>query len=166
MIRPQTKLDIAKIKIAMKQLDIPDDDGDEQHGVLSTYRSMLKKLTGKTSVSSRVMSDRDRQIVLQHFETLGFKPPKARTGQRQRKAAGMASDGQIAKLRFLWKQLDAEGALEAGERASLNNWVAGATKKYNAGAGYASADFLPKKVASILIEELKQWCKRLGIRTQ
>jgi len=162
----QPRADIAKIKIAMKQLNIPDDDGNPTHGVLSTYRSMLKKLTGKTSVSTSVMTDRDRRKVLQHFESLGFQPRKFKPGKSRRKAPGMATDGQIGKLRYLWGQLAKEGALDAGEKASLNNWILGATVKYNGGAGYDSADFLPKQICSKLIEELKQWCKRQNIETE
>lgn len=163
MAKSQAHLDIAKIKIAMKQLNIPDDDGHAGHDDLSTYRAMLKRVTGKTSVSTTVMSDRDRRKVLQHLERLGFRPNKYRKRHGRHKAPGMASDGQIGKLRFLWGQLRDNGALDAGEKASIDNWVAGATLKYNGGAGYGSVDFLPKQVASKLIEELKQWCIRLSI---
>lgn len=163
MSKSQTHSDIAKIKIAMKQLGVPDDDGDPAHGILSTYRSMLKKLTGKTSVASRVMSTRDRRIVLKHFHSLGFKPRRTSPGTSRRKAKGMASDGQIGLMRHLWKRLGTSGALEAGTDASIDSWVSNRTRKYNSGAGYDSVDFLPKKMASILIEELKQWCARLGV---
>ena len=150
--------DIAKIKIAAKQLGIPDDDGNAAAGVLSTYRQMLQSLTGKTSVGADVMTDAERSTVLRHLARKGFKSKPGR--RRPAKAPGMASQGKIGLIYVLWQALGDGGALEAPGRESLAAWVRHQTQRYNNGAGYSAPEFLPTAAADQLIEQLKLWCQR------
>ena len=151
---------IAMIKIATKQLGISDEDGNEALGVLSTYRLMLKNLTGKTSTAIGAMSDAERGKVIRHLKSKGFTSGRPK---RREKAPGMASTGQIGLIHVLWKVLGEGNHLDAPGTDSLNAWVLSSTKKYNQGAGYSATDFLPEYVAGRLIESLKQWCFRVGI---
>ncbi|GJM12763.1 MAG: GemA protein [Pseudohongiella sp.] len=163
MNKTQSQRDIAKIKIAISQLGISDEDGDVESGVLSTYRQMLQQLTGKTSVSAKAMTDKERGKVISHLRRQGFRASARHKNRTRPKFPGMASNGQIGLLRHLWKCLIEAKALNAGESASLDSWIRNKTKKYNDGAGYSSVEFLPMEVARQMIEELKSWCHRLGI---
>ncbi|MDX1491305.1 MAG: regulatory protein GemA [Pseudohongiellaceae bacterium] len=149
--------DIAVIKIAIKDLQISDEDGNSQRGVLSTYRQMLKNLTGKTSIAVNVMSDAERAKVIRHLKRRGFKNSRR---SRSSKAAGMATSGQLGLISSLWIQLDDAGALKSCTYASLNAWLESNTKRFNRGAGYSSTQFLPQEAAIEVIESLKQWLKR------
>ncbi len=151
---------IAMIKIATKQLGISDEDGNESLGVLSTYRLMLKNLTGKTSTAIGAMSDAERGKVIRHLKSKGFTSGRPK---RREKAPGMASTGQIGLIHVLWKTLGDGGHLVSPGTDALNAWVLSSTKKYNQGAGYSAPDFLPEVVAGRLIESLKQWCFRVGL---
>ncbi|MDO9478896.1 MAG: regulatory protein GemA [Pseudohongiella sp.] len=156
--------DIAMIKIAIKQLGIPDDDGNQDAGVLSTYRQMLLSLTGKTSVSADVMSDRDRAKVLRALRQKGFKPmPTRRRTRRVKKAEGMLSQGQLGLIYVLWEVLGDGNALESPGKESLCAWVQAYTRKFNSGAGYSAPEFLPDQAAAQVIEQLKMWCRRLKL---
>lgn len=153
--------DIATIKIAIKQLGISDDDGNAELGVLSTYRTMLKKITGKTSVSADVMTDTDRRRVIQHLKSQGFK-----TGRRQRtrghsdKHPVMATDNQIAMVYGLWRELEESGQLRSKGNAALNAWLKRFTPKFNKGVGLDAPEFLPFPAAEKVIEALKNWLTR------
>ena len=152
------RADIAKIKIAAKQLGIRDDDGAD--GSLSTYRQLLLKLTGKTSIAGDVMSDRERAKVLHHLQSLGF---KAGPRRKPAKAPGMVSRGQVEFMKRLWRALGDGGALHDTSLDGLKTWVLHSTQRYNSGAGYNAPEFLPATVARELIEKLKLWLKRKGI---
>lgn len=159
-----SRADIAMIKIAIKQLGISDDDGNEAAGVRSTYRQMLHSLTGKTSVSVDVMTDRDRAKVLRALRQKGFKPTQTTSRKRVvKKAEGMLSQGQLGLIYVLWEVLGDGNALESPGKESLCVWVQTYTRKYNSGAGYSAPEFLPYQVAAQVIEQLKMWCRRLQL---
>lgn len=149
---------IAMIKIATKQLGISDEDGNEALGVLSTYRLMLKNLTGKTSTAIGSMSDAERAKVIRHLKSKGFSSGRPK---RREKAPGMATTGQIGLIHVFWKALGDDGHLDSPGTQSLNAWLLNFTKGYNHGAGYSSPDFLPASVAHKVIEALKSWCQRV-----
>jgi phage gp16-like protein len=158
--------DIAMIKIAVKQLGIPDDDGNEAAGALSTYRALLKRVTGKTSCSTAVMTDGERQKVLRELRRRGFKPsPKRRKAAARGtpKAPGMASRHQIGLIHVIWQHLGDHNVLEVPGPESLDAWIRNNTKRFNQGAGYSSVNFLPTAAANEVIEQLKQWVHRSGI---
>lgn len=162
----EARKDIAMIKIAAKQLGIPDDDGNEAAGVLSTYRELLKRVTGKTSCSATTMTDAERQKVLRELRRRGFKPTSQRrraAARKVKKAPGMASKGQIGLIHVIWQHLGEHNVLEAPGPESLDAWIRNNTKRFNQGAGYSSVNFLPTAAANEVIEQLKQWVHRSGI---
>jgi len=71
-IETNSKRLVQKIHIAAKQLGIADDDGDAAH--LSSYRNLLKDITGKTSTTK--MNLPELQRVMDHLKSCGFKAQK------------------------------------------------------------------------------------------
>lgn len=157
--------DIAMIKIAITQLGIPDDDGNADLGILSTYRQMLHSLTGKTSVSADVMSDRERAKVLRHLRQKGFVPTRSKKRRRRvQRAPGMASQGELGLIYVLWQALEDAGEIKNPGKEAMCAWIENYTKQFNSGAGYSAPEFLPSDAAARVIEQLKKWCQRLDIQ--
>ena len=86
----------AKIHIGVKELQIPNDDGDDATGQLSTYKKMLKQLTGKTSTLD--MSDKEKSMVLNHLRNSGFVAKK-----KTRVATYPGTPHNIDRKPRLWK---------------------------------------------------------------
>ena len=124
---------VAKIKIAQKQLGMADD----------TYRALLNRLTGKTSAAA--LSVTEQYKVLAEMERLGFKPSKPHTKGLQKPAS--------RKLLMLWRDLHQSGHVQNQSASALGAWVKGQTNKDH-------IDWLTPKEASRLIETLKTWLKR------
>jgi len=96
---PRTRA-IAIIHIGIKQLNIPTDDGDDDTGELSTYRKMLKNLTGK--ISTGKMSSAELHKVIQYLEHKGFKvKPKTRIGKHPGTPNTIDREPQIKKIEAL-----------------------------------------------------------------
>ena len=156
--------DIAMIKVAIKQLGIADDDGNEAAGVLSTYRQMLMSVTGKTSVSADAMTDRERAKVLRHLRQQGFVPKSTKKRPRRvERAPGMLSQGELGLIHVLWRALEDAGQIKSPGKESLCAWVENFTTQFNSGRGYSAPEFLPQYAAGKVIEQLKQWCRRCHI---
>lgn len=159
------RTDIAMIKVAIKQLGIRDDDGNEAAGVLSTYRQMLKTITGKTSVSADIMCDRERSRVLRRLRQQGFVPKSTKKRPRRvKRAPGMLSQGELGLIYILWRALEDAGEIENPGKEALCAWVEHYTQQFNQGAGYSAPEFLPAYAAARVIEQLKKWCQRLEIK--
>lgn len=127
---------IAKIKIAQKQLGMEDD----------AYRALLTRLTGKDSATK--LSAAEQFKVLAAMEQLGFKPSKPHKAQGKQ-----YSKPHSRKLIMLWKDLYQAGHVANKTNAALESWVKSETDK-------ASPDWLEPAEAKRLIETLKSWAKR------
>ena len=125
---------VAKIKIAQKQLGMADD----------TYRALLNRLTGKTSAAA--LSVTEQYKVLAEMERLGFKPSKPHASKGLQKPASR-------KLLMLWRDLYQSGHVQNQSTGALAAWVKSQTDKDH-------IDWLTPKEASRLIETLKTWLKR------
>lgn len=125
---------VAKIKIAQKQLGMEDD----------AYRALLNRLTGKTSATA--LSVPEQLKVLAEMERLGFKPSKAHKTKGLQKPASR-------KLLMLWRDLYQSGHVQNQSTSALQAWVKGQTGKDH-------VDWLSPQDASRLIETLKTWLKR------
>ena len=141
---------LAKIHIGCKELGL-----DEE-----TYRQGLKTLTGKTSCAD--MGSAELGAVLEWLKRLGWKPK-----QRSRRYSPKTRDKEPGqkdardKLRALWIDMAKTGLLRDGSERALGNWVRRMTARYNDGIGYESTDWVPGWLVVKLIEDLKQWKKRL-----
>jgi phage gp16-like protein len=96
------RAEIAKIKIAQKQMGFDDE----------LYRSILERLTGKRSAAD--LDARERGAVIQEFRRMGFRDaPSKRAGR-----ARLADSPQSKLIRALWLELLDLGALrDSSERA-------------------------------------------------
>lgn len=135
---------LAKIHIAKKELCLDDDD----------YRSVLERITGKTS--SADLSPSELGAVLEEFKRLGWKPEfKAKSGGRR---AGKSNEN-VARLHYkieaLWRTLWHLGILEGDHAQGLNAYI----KRM---ARVDSLRFVTPDKAIPIIEGLKDWATRDG----
>lgn len=140
---------LSQIHIAKKDLGMDDD----------MYRAALVNATmvicKRTSVvqrpglsSSGEMNKAQRQQVLDHFKSLGWKNsrPATRKGKQYTKATSR-------KMIVLWKGLYKAGKVANQTNAAFEQWVANESGKQN-------PDWLTAEEANTLIEQLKAWEKR------
>lgn len=128
--------DLAKIHIAKKQLAMDDD----------AYRAMLKSVAGVESAKSLSLSGVSK--VLAHLKRCGFKPIA------KKQSRPLADDAQSRKIRALWLELHQSGAVRNPAESALAQFVKRQT-------GVAALQWLTVEQASAVIEDLKQWQKRL-----
>lgn len=104
---------IAIIHIAAKQLSIAIDDGDDESGQLSSYRLMLKNLTGKTSTGK--MSPAEHQKVIDHLKQKGFKiMPNKRIGKHPGTPHTISREPQLKKIEALLAEANRPWAYAVG----------------------------------------------------
>lgn len=125
--------DLAKIHIAKKQLDMNE----------ASYRAMLKDIAGVDSAAQ--LDDNGRNKVIDHLETLGFKPRPARP---------LASSGQYRKIRMLWLDLHAVGLVRDPSERAMRRYIERMT-------GIERPYRLSREQASLVIETLKKWRQRV-----
>lgn len=127
--------------VAKRDLGLDDD----------TYRAVLVRVTGKRS--SKDMSERERQAVLNEFVRQGFKP-----ASKAREKAGKALSGPYAKkAQALWIALWNLGAVENKRDSALLAFVCRQT------AIERTEWILDAKHGRAVIEALKSWCAREGV---
>ncbi len=130
---------IAKVKIAIKQLDMDD----------STYRTMLERVTGNRSLTLCIEPEIDS--VLLELERLGFQPSKPRADTSHRKLDD-SPDGKL--IRAIWLQLHAIGEVKNPSEAALGAYV------LRVGKVSAIQWLTPSKI-TIVVETLKKWAVRV-----
>ena len=138
----------AAIHVLKSKLRLSDDD----------YRALLKNLTQKTSTKD--MSDRERQQVRDHMQSLAeragvAKPLRRRTPGRTFAQAKAAASPRERKVWALWNQLGRDGVVRDTSAAALNAWVARTV--HVSALAFANAAQL-----DTLIEALKAWQQRGG----
>lgn len=132
---------LAKMHVAKRELGLDDD----------TYRAVLVRVTGKRS--SKDMSERERQAVIDEFVRQGFKPASTRRG----KAARPLSGPYAKKAQALWKDLWNLGAVEDRRDSALLAFV-------NRQTGIDRTEWiLDAADGRAIIEALKSWCAREGV---
>lgn len=110
--RPLSRSKLALVHVARKRLALDDD----------TYRAILARAAGVTSAAE--LDDHGFIQVMRVFAAAGFESDFAKANLGHREAAGMASPGEIAKIRELWAAFT-DGA---GDDASLGKWLEGKFK--------------------------------------
>ncbi|MGN6229137.1 MAG: gp16 family protein [Dyella sp.] len=145
---PARNNQLAMIHIAAQQLGMSDD----------TYRDMLWSI-------GRVRSAKDldlagREAVLKHLAAVGWKDPR-----RPVRRPAYQKGSQAALIRVLWTKLAKAGAVEDGSDKALRAYVRSQSAPYHpAHVGWDDANLLPRTAASKVIEHLKQWCERAGVK--
>lgn len=132
---------IKLIHVAKRQLDMDDE----------TYRTMLRRITGRASCSDMGMSQ--LEAVVDHLRGLGFEELPARKA-KVKATARPADDPQSKLIRHLWLTLRDMGAIEDSSEAALASFVMRQVK-------VERMEWLNGYQAARVIESLKQWVGRL-----
>lgn len=114
------------------------------------YQDILKNTTGKTS--SKDLNSAQLEAVLDRMKQLGFvvdSKPKS-------EVKNLASDPQSKLIRHLWLQLHAAGQVRNKDEKALAKFVENKV-------GVSALQFLSSHHADMIINHLRQWCKRCGI---
>ncbi|MBD0491386.1 regulatory protein GemA [Acinetobacter baumannii] len=114
------------------------------------YRDILISTTGKTS--SKDLNLAQLEAVLDRMKQLGFvvdSKPKS-------EVKNLASDPQSKLIRHLWLQLHAAGQVRNKDEKALAKFVENKV-------GVSALQFLSSHHADMIINHLRQWCKRCGI---
>ena len=132
---------LAMMHVAKRDLGLDDD----------TYRAVLVRVTGKRS--SKDMTDRERQAVLDEFRRQGFKPASKARGKPGRPLSGPYAK----KAQALWIALWNLGAVEDKRDSALLAFVCRQT-------GIERTEWiLDARHGRSVIEALKSWCVREGV---
>ena len=137
---------IAAIHVLKSKLQLTDDD----------YRALLRTLTQK--VSTKDMTDKERQAVRDHLQGLAVrmgvaKPLQRRAPVRSFAQAKAAASPRERKVWALWHQLHRDGLVDNPSAAALNAWV----KRQ---VGVDALRFCTGPQLDTLIEALKAWGDR------
>jgi len=144
---------IRLVHVAKRDLALDDD----------TYRAMLMSVTGEVSSADLTVPQLER--VLAHMKKSGFtvrhKSPKDRPRDSAHPPGGLsrsiAQDAQSKKIRALWLSLHDMGAVRDCSEAALGAYV----KRI---AHCDALQWLDSDQASRVIETLKKWQERVGLR--
>ncbi len=135
------KLNLIKlIHVAKNKLGLDDD----------VYRDILKSTTGKDS--SKLLTPAQLEAVLDRLKQLGF----TIESKNKDDFKNLANDAQSKLIRHLWLQLHAAGAVKNGSEIALAKFVENRVD-------VSALQFLSSKHADMIINHLRQWCKRCGI---
>ncbi|QHH96724.1 gp16 family protein [Acinetobacter dispersus] len=114
------------------------------------YRDILKSTTGKDS--SKLLTPAQLEAVLERLKQLGFAvESKDKTGVKN-----LAGDKQSKLIRHLWLQLHQAGVVKNGSEQALAKFVENRVH-------VSALQFLSTKHADMIINHLREWCKRCGI---
>ena len=135
------KLNLIKlIHVAKTKLGLDDD----------VYRDILESTTGKTS--SKLLTPAQLEAVLDRLKQLGFEvESKDKAGVKN-----LADDAQSKLIRHLWLQLYHAGQVKNGSEKALAKFIENRVK-------VSALQFLSTESADMVINHLRQWCKRCGI---
>lgn len=114
------------------------------------YRDILESTTGKTS--SKLLTPAQLEAVLDRLKQLGFEvESKEKTDVKN-----LADDAQSKLIRHLWIQLHEAGQVKNSSELALAKFIENRV-------GVSALQFLSTKNADMVINHLRQWCKRSGI---
>ncbi|ARA75085.1 GemA protein [Pectobacterium brasiliense] len=130
---------IKLIHIAKRNLQLDDD----------TYRQLLITVTGKSSTRDMTVPQLDN--VLNAMKKRGFKIKAAKKASSTRP---LDDSPQSRKIRSLWLAMADAGIIRDRSEAALARWVKRET-------GVDSLQWLNSEQASVIIEKLKQWQRRV-----
>lgn len=139
--KKQRDRELAVIHIGKKRLGWDD----------STYRDALEAWTGKRSSGN--MTESERHHVIENMKDLGFEP-KASAVRLQ---VSPDDDPQVQKIKRIWLELFDAGVVRDPSLPSLNAWVRRQTRSEHVA-------FLDVDEANTIIESLKKWAGRTGVK--
>lgn len=126
------------------------------------YRQNLQAWAGKAS--SKDMTIPQLETCLAGMKRLGFKPVakvKDQPAKKHSPSKAQGSKDERSVIRAIWIFMHRAGFLRDGSEFALNAYVARQTAQFNGGTGIASVQWLEGKDAVMVLESLKNWCRRL-----
>lgn len=126
-----------------------------------SYRTMLERLTGKTSCKEMTIAELMR--VQAEMESKGFKKTSRSHHSPSAKSAVVKSN--IAhKIRAIWIEMGKQGLVRDGSETALNAWVRGVVnpiyQKRGQNIQVLNVGALRDDMASLVLERLKKWQAR------
>ena len=148
--------------------------GWRQLGWTETYyrESCLAKhgaAANKGKISATTLTDQQLEDALRQMKADGFVPltrtkPSKPSGPRKGSNQGdqPASAEQAALIRNLWARLQEVGAVRSADPASLRVWLQKNSRRHHpTGTGWSEPQFLNRRAAAAIIQQLKNWLRRL-----
>ncbi|MBL3600659.1 MAG: regulatory protein GemA [gamma proteobacterium endosymbiont of Lamellibrachia anaximandri] len=124
----------------------------------SLYRTMLWVVGHVRSAAD--LDSAGRQAILRHLKAQGWKSQQKGHRGRQSKRGGTP---QSRLIHHIWNCLDDADVVH--NRDGLGTWLQTNTKKeHPQGIGWKTPEFLPVKVKNRVIEQLKKWAAREGVK--
>jgi phage gp16-like protein len=114
------------------------------------YREVLESTTGKNSC--KLLSVPQLEAVLARMKQLGF----AVDSKEKSGVNNLADDAQSKLIRHLWLQLHEAGQIRNGSEQALAKFVENRVH-------VSALQFLSTHHANMIINHLREWCKRCGI---
>jgi phage gp16-like protein len=107
------------------------------------------------------MCVKELEQVIEHFKSVGF---KVKTRKRYSPKTADNTLGEVAKIRALWITMYKAGFVKDGSEQALDKFI---TRSLKAPQGISyHASFLKQDQARFVVEILKQWQKRVGIKAK
>ena len=152
-VKNQRRADLAQIHMGAAALKLIDGSDD------TSYRAMLQTVARTDSAGK--LDHAGRAAVLRHLKACGWQPV-----QRARARTREVEPGtQLALIKLLWSRLAADGQVRDGSDKALRSFVRSQTAKHNPdGVGFDAPELLTSAAAQRLIEQLKRWCVRTGVK--
>ena len=138
----QARREIQLIHVARQKIGMDDE----------TYRNLLMDRFGTDS--SKNLDWKQREQLLKHFKTLGFKVKSKKAGQKDVVSRPLADDPESKKIRFLWLLLHELGAVKNPSEAALAAYVKRIAK-------VDALQWINGDQATTMIETLKKWAMRV-----
>ncbi|ASD67687.1 gp16 family protein [Pseudoalteromonas piscicida] len=129
------------------------------------YRQVLTGLTKKKSCKD--MNAGELKKVLDHMKDKGFKVEVKKSGKGRNSPITRDKEPKdktpLDKLRQVWIEMAHAGLLRDGSEQALLSWAKGQAKRFNKGVAVERLEWLQPSMLHSLIEQLKQWRKRLEV---
>ncbi|WMO14345.1 gp16 family protein [Pseudoalteromonas piscicida] len=129
------------------------------------YRQVLVELTKKESCKGMNVGELNK--VLSHMKDKGFKVEAKKSGKGRNSPMTRDKEPEdktpLDKLRQVWIEMAHAGLLRDGSEQALLKWSKGQAKRLNKGVAVERLEWLKPSMLHSLIEQLKQWRKRLEV---
>lgn len=122
-------------------------------------------------ISATTLTDQQLKAALADMKAEGFMPigkkPRRTKPSGPRKGSDQgdqpASADQARLIRDLWARLQDAGAVRSADPASLRPWLLKNSRRHHpTGIGWSEPQFLNRRAAAAIIQQLKNWLSRLN----